>query len=401
MNGYLVILLAITGVSAAVSAAVCLYHAALALVACLVPHRRGCVDGHLLRFAIVIPAHNEEHTIRISLDSAMALDYPQDRFEIIVVADNCDDDTATVARNCGAACLVRNDTRRCGKGHALEWALPQILGRDNDVVVVLDADCIIGPQSLRAFDRAFSNGYRVVQATDMVENPDSNALSFMLGLANTLENELFYAPKSMLGMAVFLRGTGMAFHREVLEKWPWRALSNTEDTEYSLELIRNGERIGFTLEAQVRSEFPTQNSQLYSQRKRWIRGNSRLAYRHGLRAAWQGLQQHRWLLLDAGFTMWILSRPIVLGQFILTAGLGLGCFFLIPGPISNFLLVCCGAMLVLYVVYVYLGMARIGMTPRRILLLLKMPFVTVRYLLLAAPALVKTSETPWERTPRV
>ena len=122
----------------------------------------------------------------------------------------------------GATCLVRHDEEKRGKGYALEWALPQVLSAGHNAIVVLDADCQIDSHALLAFDEYLCSGARVLQASDVVGNPDESPTSYVLALANALENDCFYTPKSALGLAVLLRGTGMAFHREVLLRFPWR-----------------------------------------------------------------------------------------------------------------------------------------------------------------------------------
>ena len=90
------------------------------------------------RFGIVIPAHNEETILRATLDSCRAIDYPGDLFSVFVVADNCSDSTAELARQSGVACLERFDSDHRGKGYALAWAFPQVLESGVDAIVVLD-----------------------------------------------------------------------------------------------------------------------------------------------------------------------------------------------------------------------------------------------------------------------
>ena len=127
----------------AIAVAVCGYHAMLAMIALATDSgRRGerGLDTH--RFAVVIPAHNEEATIDDVLRTCGTLQYPADKVTVYVVADNCTDATAAKAAAGGAVCLERTDEQRRGKGHALQWALPQVLQGEHDAVVIIDADCL-------------------------------------------------------------------------------------------------------------------------------------------------------------------------------------------------------------------------------------------------------------------
>ena len=278
----------------AVAAAVCLYHAFLALVALAgrKPPEKPSSEA-LHSFAIVIPAHNEEGTIDCALRSCGALDYPKEKFTVYVVADNCSDQTAEMAMAYGAVCLVRRDEQNRGKGQALEWALPRILPHGHDAVVILDADCQLGTHALKVFDHRLLAGERVLQASDVVANPDENAMSYTLAVANVLENDLFYTPKSTLGLAVFLRGTGMVFRRDVLANCPWRALSIAEDAEYTCQLLKQGILVSFVPEVRVASRFPVQQRQLVVQRTRWVGGGVSVARTRGLELLWRGVVRRR------------------------------------------------------------------------------------------------------------
>jgi len=219
-------------------------------------------------FAILIPAHNEENSISATLQSCGELNYPKEKYKVFVIADNCTDRTADIVRQNGATCFERFDEEKKGKGFALEWGFKQILPEGYDALVVLDADCQLANHALRIFDNYLKKGEKVLQANDAASNPDSNAMSYAVAIGNLIENRLFYAPKSKLGLAVFLRGTGMVFRREVLDQYPWSAHAIVEDAEYTLRLIKNGIKVNFVNEVKVSSEFPATKDQLRVQRER-------------------------------------------------------------------------------------------------------------------------------------
>ena len=380
---------------------VCLYHLLLALVAVVGRKRRAEHGAAVHSFAVVIPAHNEEGNIEGVLRCCAALDYPRDKYKVYVVADNCTDRTAEKAAALGAVCIQRRVADKHGKGYALEWAFDRILPEGADAVVVLDADCSIGANCLRIFDRHLQAGDRVIQANYVVANPDDNAMSYVLSLASLLENDLFYAPKSILGGAVTLQGTGMVFHREVLARHPWRAGSIVEDAEYAYQLIREGIRIRFVPNARVYSDFPTRQSQLATQRTRWISGNATLGKSLAMKLIWKGILRRRLLLIDAGLTMLLISRPLIALHLLLTLLLTMLCWWLAPGAWSAGLLAACLAIAVAYALYVAAGVVMLGITPKRVKFLLCAPMIVLRYVALATKVLLGPRPKSWHRTPRL
>jgi cellulose synthase/poly-beta-1,6-N-acetylglucosamine synthase-like glycosyltransferase len=396
------LLLAFAAASVAMAACVCAYHIVLMAVAafCRVG-ARGCTGASSHSFAIVIPANDEESNILRTLDSCAALDYPESKRAVYVIADNCSDRTADLAKGRGVECLIRHDEEKQGKGFALAWAFPKVLAAGHDAVVVLDADCRIDPHALLAFDERLSRGNRVLQASDVVGNPDDNATCYTLATANVLENYCFYAPKSALGLAVPLRGTGMVFHRDVLLRFPWRAESIVEDAEYTCQLLEAGERVCFVPEARVISDFPVSREQLAVQRGRWIGGGLRMAVVRGPSLLWQGLRTGRLVLIDAALTMLLASRPLVIGQFLASLGLAVSCWWLLlPGPWPASLVVACASIAAAYTLYAAVGIALLGIRPKRIRLLLQLPLIAAAYLFMAMKGLARGHATTWNRTPR-
>ncbi|NIO19351.1 MAG: glycosyltransferase, partial [Candidatus Aenigmarchaeota archaeon] len=305
------------------AAMVCLYYVFLALYSLVVRRNALLLNNDAIHtFAVVIPAHNEEETISGVLRSCNELDYPKDKYKLYVIADNCSDRTAKIAVQSGAACLKRQDKKRRGKNFALAWAFERILPQGHEAIVVLDADCHIDVHALRVFDLFLENGHQVIQANNVASNPDASPMSYAVAIGNLIENDLFYAPKSHLGLAVFLRGTGMVFRREVLEHHSWRAHSIAEDVEYSLRLLTSGIRVSFVSEVNVSSEFPAHQDQLKIQRTRWASGNLCLGKTHALRLMWEGVVKGQWLLIDAGWTLLVLSRPLVLLELFIALILG-------------------------------------------------------------------------------
>lgn len=371
----------------------CGYYLILAVVALLSRPRVPSPGGPpQTRFAIVIPAQNEEAGIAAALRSCGELDYPADLVRAIVVADNCTDATAAIARRHGAVVLERQDSDFRGKGHALAWALPQVLADRPDAVVLLDADCAVDPQALRAFAARLAAGQRVVQARVVTANPDASPVSYAAAVGNLLENDLFYAPKDRLGGAVFLRGTGMAFARSVLEIHAWDAFSVAEDSEYTLTLLRAGVAVRWAGEVTVRSDAAASVAQLRVQRRRWAAALSGPGGPNGAAMSWR--------LIDARLTRLVMSRPLVLGATLLAAAASCACFVWRPDAASAVLATAGLTVVALQGLYVLLGVIRLGITPHRLRLLVATPAVVVRLFGIAIRGAAGAVPRSWVRTPR-
>lgn len=380
---------------------VCAYYWFLALYALFRKRKKGLIEQEPAHtFAIVIPAHNEEDVLYETLKSCSELDYPKDKYKVFVVADNCSDHTAEIAIKNGVACFERHDEVNKGKGFALAWAFERILSEDHDTVVVLDADCRIDSQALTVFNHYLSKGNKVLQVNYVVSNPDVSSMSYAIAVGSFIENELFYMPKDKLGLSVFLQGTGMVIHREVLNKYPWEAHSIVEDIEYAINLIKNGVQIRFIPEVKVASEFPAQNDQLYVQRARWAGGNLRFGRKHALKMIWQGLINRQWRIADAGWTFIVLSRPLVLLELITATAFALLCVWLAPGSFSTILLFLAFILTILQGIYFMLGIILLGFNLSRLKLLISTPFVVAKLIAISVMSLFRSEKNDWVRTPR-
>lgn len=355
---------------------------------------------HTHTFAVIIPAHNEERSLPDTLRSCSQLDYPDEQYEVIVVADNCSDKTAEVAASFGATCWERRNLHQPGKGQALEWAFDRVLKKSHDAVVVLDADCQIDSNALRVFDRCLEDGSRVLQANHVTSNQDAGPLSYVARVGQLLEYDYSYAPKSRLGLAVLLVGTGMVFHRDLLDEHPWKARSVVEDIEYTLMLARHGIRVRFVENVAVRHDSEEHIEQVTVQRRRWAGGAFALVRRSGLKLIWEGLTSRRLLVADAGWTLLTLSRPIVLAHAAAAVALAVAVSLLLPGNVSLGLLAIAGALALAQMAYFATGIVMVGLSFRRISFLLKAPLVIARLAVISLRSLVVPRHIHWERTPR-
>ncbi len=230
-------------------------------------------------FVILVPAHNEESSIATTVQSLKALDYPRQLFEILVIADNCQDQTASIARGEGAEVLERFHATRKSKGFALEYALETLQKREThpDAIVIIDADTTVDPWLLKAFDRRLQIGQDWLQAYYQVSNSSDSWRTQLMHLGFAHFNGLWLLGQDTLGLGSALRGNGMAFSWKGLERCPWQAYGLAEDLEFSWHLRMNGERVFFVPEVKVYGEMIDNNpSAVASQRLRWEHGRKQL-----------------------------------------------------------------------------------------------------------------------------
>ncbi len=276
-----------------------------------------------LSCCVLVPAHNEASGIAATLASLMQVDYPRDRFRVVVVADNCTDDTAAIAAQCGAAVLTRTDTSRRGKGWALRFAIDHLLAEAAaswDVLLVVDADSRVSPNLLTAVTARVAAGARAVQATYLPAPSAPGPTSVITDVAFTAFHCIRSAGRERLGLSTGLRGNGMAFTRDLLRQVPHGAFSRTEDLEFGVLLGLRGVRVAYADDAVVQGEMPTRPDVVAGQRERWIGGRAEMARRFvpGLAtAAWRTRS-----LMLADLACDLLMPP--LSAVVLAAFAGLG-----------------------------------------------------------------------------
>lgn len=351
-------------------------------------------------FAIIIPAHNEECVIAATIKSCLEMDYHPGKFEIFVIADNCTDKTAEIAKENCVICLERNDEVNIGKGYALSWAFERILPMGFDGLMVIDADCTVDKHALREFDKQFCIGYQALQANDVASNPDDSPMSYVVAVGNVIENDLFYSPKSDLGLAVFLRGTGMVFHRDLLMKFPWSAHSIVEDVEYTLNLLRHGQKVKFVKNVKVSSAFPVTQEQLNVQRTRWGSGNLSFGKKNALKLLIEGLVHRKIMVMDAGFTFLVLSRPLVIAEIVLVCVVSAVNWLIHDSLFSTVCFSTAVSILFCFVGYLGLGILMLGVNSHRLHLLLATPFVVSRLIVIAIINVFGIKGLSWKKTPR-
>jgi cellulose synthase/poly-beta-1,6-N-acetylglucosamine synthase-like glycosyltransferase len=255
-------------------------------------------------FDLVVPAHDEENGIARTVASLRDLDWPADRFRVLVVADNCCDATAERAREAGATVIVRTDPERRGKGYALNLAFERVLqdGFANAAVVV-DADSLASRNMLGAFAARLRSGAAAVQARYGVLNVEDSWRTRLMAIAFAMFHDVRSLGRSRLGTSCGLRGNGMCFRVDVLRRVPHDAFSIVEDLEYGIRLGLAGIRVDYADEAEVRGEMAAGGRGVGTQRRRWEGGRMKILRAQGAGLLQDAVRRRDRVLLDLAFDL--------------------------------------------------------------------------------------------------
>ena len=226
------------------------------------------------RILIVIPAHDEEPVVSMAVQSCLDVDYPRALFDVLVIADNCSDRTAVLARVAGARVMERFDEAEKSKGHAIDYlinALEQSVEFSSiDALVIVDADSTVDRGLLAAFDQDLRAGCDWIQAYYTVANPDASWRTRLLTYAFSLFNGVMPLGKTRLGLGGSFKGNGMCLSVRGLRRIPWHCHGLVEDLEYTWILRMAGEVVVFQPEVSVYSVMPTRGDEgAGNQRRRW------------------------------------------------------------------------------------------------------------------------------------
>lgn len=234
------------------------------------------------RLLFLVPAHNEERSVTSCVVSLRAQHYPRALCDVVVIADNCRDRTAMLARVAGAACLERRDTARPGKPQAIAWALAQLPLPQYDAVVIVDADAVV--------DGAFASGLaatgslrgKAVQPYNDVRNPDDDSLTRMAAVLAAARYRGAYVLKRWAGLNVPL-SAGMAIGTDVLATHGWSTFTICEDWEWYARLTAAGIPISYAADAHLFAEETATLRQSGPQRQRWLAGRITVLLQEGAR----------------------------------------------------------------------------------------------------------------------
>jgi len=239
------------------------------------------------RLVVLIPAHNESQGLRRTLESLKPEVAADSAARIVVIADNCQDDTADVARAAAVEVIERHDESRRGKGFALRLGFASV--GEADWFLVVDADTDVDPGFLQAMRAAIERGSSALEAHEAdalqcryrVRDPLASARNTLADIAFGAFNVLRPRARATLGLSAGILGNGFALSRRTLQRVPFLANSIVEDVEYHHALVQAGLRVEWVDGAQVRGEVPLDAAAVGAQQARWEGGRLRLLANNG------------------------------------------------------------------------------------------------------------------------
>ena len=355
-----------------------------------VPGRR---PTHPPRILALVPAHNEALLIGATVRTLLAQIYPQGRWRVLVIADNCTDDTAAQARAAGADCLERNDLEHRGKPHAIAWAIDQISLRDFDAVTIVDADVIVAPDFAAGLANEAPLNGKAVQPYNDVRNPGETTLTRMSAVFAAARFQGSFLLKARVGLSIPL-SAGLCVGTEILRRYGWDAFSLCEDWELYSSLTARGVPVGLATEAHLYAQETKSLRQSGRQRRRWMLGKLAVL------GAWGGrivLSRHASLhqKLDALAELISPGPALHLGLVVAVWAVAW-----LTGALGGPWVLVLTASLVRPAVYAGIGIVRDAHPLRAIRAFAFLPLYAGWRLISAFGALVTASGLEWERTER-
>lgn len=376
------------------------YQFFLSLVSLFAKKRTEFTSEHNRKFAFIVPAHNEEKIISKTIYSLSGLIYPKKNYDVFVIADNCTDQTAQIARTLGTTVLERTNHDQKGKGYALRWAFDKVLAHEKkyDAIVVVDADSLVSGNFLEVMNDYLARGSRVIQCSDLVLPEPGNWSVEATRIGFLLYNYVKPLGRKVLGLNMGLRGNGMCFSADVLKEIPWQAWSLTEDVEYGLILLLEGVAIDFAPEAEVLAQMPVEASNAETQRSRWEIGRFQIIRSYMPKFLYKSITKASPAYFDVFVEL--ITPPFVNMMFMITMIFGAGSILWLLALLPGIHLLLWGILLSSGFIYLFIGMYVGGADKALYKSLLGLPRYIFWKLKVYFIALKTGKEEKWIRTER-
>lgn len=291
--------------------------------------KKCCIEMDLNKFAIIIPAHNEELIIDGLCENLKKINYSKKLHDIYFIADNCSDRTAQICSDNDFKVLERHDEANKGKGYAIKYAFDNVPLNQYDAVLIVDADTHVDENILFELSKSLTGGDKAIQCYIKIPNKNETWFTELLSVARVINGLFYHYPKSMLGLSSYLMGSGICFSTDLIKKKGWTAFSIAEDWEYYAQLLLDGYRIAFAKNAVVYQYESRSLGQATSQRLRWSSGRWKVTKTLGIQLMLEGFKKRSLILFDA-------SLPLIFPNYSLQINLtffALAIAFLLPSSV--------------------------------------------------------------------
>lgn len=252
------------------------YQIIYTIIACFVKPKK-FPDATYHRYAVLVAARNESNVISQLIESVNGQNYPKELIDVFVVADNCTDDTAAVARKAGAFVYERADLENVGKGYALDFLFQKIFeekGREHyDGYFVFDADNLLDENYVLEMNKVFSSDYEIITSYRNSKNYGSSWVSAGYSLGFLRDAKFLHNARMIVNSGSVVSGTGFLVKNSIINEHDgWKFFTLTEDCEFSIKNIINGHKVGYCHDAVFYDEQPVDFKTSVRQRLRWVKG---------------------------------------------------------------------------------------------------------------------------------
>ncbi len=275
-----------------------------------IPAKKYPVSDKKHKFGIVIPARNEASVIAETIKCILASDYPRELFDIFLVADNCTDDTAEIARQCGAIVYERQDPdpKHHKAGYALKYLFERIAEERPDyydAFIKFDADNHMAPDYISRMNDAFAAGVKCARGYSNSKNIDQNVIAGISGLWYIRDCRFSSNFRSAIGQGTMLGGAGMMFSAEIIKKHGgWDCLTSSDDTEFTMRRLNEDKiKTMYVKEAVVYEDQPSTIKDTFNRYKRMARAINELFYTQGIKSFLLFFVRWKWTYIDMFLTL--------------------------------------------------------------------------------------------------
>lgn len=284
------------------------------------------------RFMAIIPAHNEEAVVGNLIESLKRQNYNKELYDIYVIADNCTDNTAQVAKEAGTIVYERFNNTKKTKGYALDWFLQQKIEEDApyDAFFVFDADNIVDSNFIKNMNKKLCQGEDVVQGYRDIKNPTDSWITAGYAIFYWTMHRFYHLARYNIGLSPLLNGTGFMVRFDVVKpEGGLKTVTLTEDIEFSLKRIIKGKKLGWATDAIVYDEQPVGFKQSWSQRSRWTVGHMQCIKEYTKQLVVAAKENKTMMNFDGflyivgSIPMFVITIVLLLTNFLMYAGAGI------------------------------------------------------------------------------